>query len=80
MKIDLNSQEKSGLESRHKKARDSRESDRIKAVLLSSEGWSVFQISQALRKHESSILRHLTDFQKTQKLNPENGGSQSHLN
>ncbi|MCK5355244.1 MAG: IS630 family transposase [Methyloprofundus sp.] len=80
MKINLSSKEKTALESRHKKVRDSRESDRIKAVLLSSEGWSIFQISQALRKHESTILRHLTDFQKMQKLTPENGGSQGHLN
>lgn len=80
MKIILNSTDKKALELRHSKTRDVRESDRIKAVLLSSEGWSVSQISQALRKHETTILRHLTDFQKTQKLKPENGGSQSHLN
>lgn len=48
-------------------------------MLLSSEGWSIAQIAQALRKHESTISRHLLDFKSTQKLAPENGGSQSHL-
>jgi len=80
MKINLSPEAKQKLESRHKQVRDVRESDRIKAVLLSSEDWSVFQISQALRKHESTILRHLTDFKKSQKLTTKNGGSQSHLN
>lgn len=80
MKITLNPKDKKALELRHSKVRDVRESDRIKAVLLSSEDWSVSQIAQALRKHDTTILRHLTDFQKTQKLKPENGGSQSHLN
>jgi len=80
MKINLSHEVKQKLESRHKQVRDVRESDRIKAVLLSSEDGSVFQISQALRKHESTILHHLTDFKKSQKLTTKNGGSQSHLN
>jgi len=79
MRITLSLTDKKALELRHSKVRDVRESDRIKAVLLSSEDWSVSQISQALRKHETTILRHLSDFQKTQKLKPENGGSQSYL-
>ncbi|GAW87409.1 conserved hypothetical protein [Bathymodiolus platifrons methanotrophic gill symbiont] len=79
MKITLSSTDKKALELHHSKVRDVRESDRIKAVLLSSENWSVSQISQALRKHETTILRHLRDFQKTQKLKPENGGSKSYL-
>jgi ABC-type Fe2+-enterobactin transport system substrate-binding protein len=48
---------------------------RIKAILLSSEGWSITQIAQALRKHDSTISRHLMDFKNKQKLAPENGGS-----
>ncbi|AHI98744.1 helix-turn-helix domain-containing protein [Vibrio parahaemolyticus] len=53
--------------------------DRIKAVLLASEGWSQTMISQALRIHESTIARHLSDYVLSEKLNPENGGSQSRL-
>jgi transposase len=80
MKIILTPELKHTLEIRHSKVRDVRECDRIKAVLLNSEGWSITQIAQALRKHETTISRHLLDFQNSQKLAPENGGSQSHLN
>jgi len=37
-------------------------------------------IAQALRIDESTITCHLKDFVNNQKLNPENGGSQSYLN
>ena len=80
MKIILTSELKHALELRHSKVRDVHECDRIKAVLLNSEGWSITRIAQALRKHETTISRHLLDFQKSQKLAPKNGGSQSHLN
>ncbi|WP_081869765.1 helix-turn-helix domain-containing protein [Endozoicomonas numazuensis] len=56
--------------------------DRIKAVLLRSvrsEGWPIPSIAQALRKSESSINRHLDDYLQKEKLKPENGGSESHL-
>jgi len=58
-KMQLTSEVKRELESRHKKVRDGRGRDRIKAVLLSAEGWSTAKIAQALRKHESRIVRHL---------------------
>ena len=48
MQISLTYQEKLALESRHKKCSDKRECDRIKAILLSDEGWSTMMISQAL--------------------------------
>jgi len=79
MKITLTTEQKKALELRHSKVRDVHECDRIKAVLLSSEDWSIAQIAQALRKHDSTISRHLLDFESKQKLAPENGGSQSHL-
>ena len=78
-KITLTPQQNSALESRHKKTRDVRECDRIKAVLLSSEGWSVSSIAQALRKSEFTVNRHLNDYLQKDKLRPENGGSESHL-
>ena len=78
-KITLTPKQKLALESRHKKARDARECDRIKAVLLSSEGWSVKSIAQALRLSEHSISRHLNDYLKKEKLQPENGGSECRL-
>ncbi len=79
-KITLTDQQKIALESRHKTSRDSRECDRIKAVLLNSEGWSPSSIAQALRKSEETICHHLNDYLKKEKLRPENGGSNSRLN
>jgi hypothetical protein len=49
MKITLTSEQKKALELRHNKVRDVHECDRIKVILLSSEGWSITQIAQALR-------------------------------
>jgi DNA-binding IclR family transcriptional regulator len=57
-----------------------RECDQIKAVLLSSENGSVAQISQAIRKPESTITRYLLDLKNSQKLVPKKGDSRSHLN
>jgi len=79
-KINLTTEQKTALELRHKKARDSRESDRIKSVLLRSEGWTIKMISQALRNHEASVVRHLNDYIEEEKLRPTNGGSASYLN
>ncbi|WP_272166427.1 IS630 family transposase, partial [Vibrio diabolicus] len=79
MKITLTPQQKLQLEQMHDIERDSRVCDRIKAVLLASEGWSQMMISQALRIHESTVARHLSDYVLSEKLKPENGGSQSRL-
>ena len=79
MKITLTPQQKLQLEQMHDIERDSRVCDRIKAVLLASEGWSQTMISQALRIHESTVARHLSDYVLSEKLKPENGGSQSKL-
>lgn len=78
--ITLTQQQKLNLESRHKKCRDKRECDRIKAVLLCDEGWSSAMIAQALRKHEASIVRHFNEFIQNEKLTPESGGSDGYLN
>ena len=63
----------------HDSTRDDRVRDRIKAVLLTSEGWSSVMISQALRIHETTVVRHINDYLQSEKLKPENGGSQSRL-
>jgi transposase len=73
--IILSQTEKQDLELQHKRERDSRICDRIKAVLLSSEGWSQIHISQALRIRSETVRDHLRDFEKSKKLKPNNGGS-----
>ncbi|WP_413283639.1 IS630 family transposase [Vibrio sp. MA40-2] len=80
MKIELSNQKKKQLERMHDSARDGRVRNRIKAVLLASEDWSVSMISQALRIHQTTVTRHLNDYLQSEKLAPENGGSQSKLN
>ena len=77
--VTLTSEQKKELETRHDKSRDKRVCDRIKAVLLRSEGWSTPMIAQALRLHETSIIRHIDDYLSKNKLKPENGGSQPYL-
>ena len=75
----LTPDQKVDLEALHDASRDKCVCDRIKAVLLRSEGWSTKMIAQALRLHETSIVRHIDDYVKKEKLKPENGGSVSCL-
>jgi transposase len=75
----LSKNKKEELERLHRRERDSRVCDRIKAVLLRSEGWSNRSIAQALRLREETVAQHLSDWLETEKLKPENGGSESKL-
>lgn len=74
----LTPEEKAKLELKHQECDRGKERDRIKAVLLRSEGWTVPMISQALRLHQMTIIRHIQEY-KEGKLKNENGGSSSHL-
>lgn len=76
----LSEEQKKDLELRHRYEDDGRIRDRIKAVLLKSEGWKNKAIAQALRIHEETVRQHLTDWSTDEKLKPENGGSYSKLN
>ena len=73
MKITLTPQQKQQLEQMHDSNRDGRVRDRIKAVLLASERWSQVMISQALRIHDSTVTRHLSDCVLSEKLKPLGG-------
>ena len=55
LEIKLTFNEKQDLEKEHTESRDGRKRDRIKALLLHSEGWTIAKISQALRIHPTSI-------------------------
>lgn len=77
-RLHLEPEEKTALELHHQACENRKEGDRLKAVLLRSEGWTVPQISQALRLHQSTIIRHIEDYKKG-KLANESGGSNSHL-
>jgi transposase len=75
----LSDKKKQELELLHRYEGDRRVCDRIKAVLLKSEGWTNKTIAQALRIHEETVRQHLTDWITDEKLKPENGGSSSKL-
>lgn len=80
MKICITDEQKTELEHLHDTTRDGRVRDRIKTVLLASEGWSSAIIAQALRLHETTVNLHINDYVNTRKLKPENRGSASRLN
>ena len=78
-KIILTEQQKKELEALHRSERDGRVRDRVKAILLASEGWSTPKISQALRIHETSVKRYIENYQNKGKLKAQNGGSVGYL-
>ena len=79
MEFKLTKEQKEELELQHCYEGDGRVRDRIKAVLLKSEGWKNKNIAQALRIHEETVRQHLSEWLTDEKLKPENGGSWSKL-
>jgi transposase len=77
-RLHLEPEEKALLEAAHLHCENRKAGDRIKAILLRSEGWTVPQISQALRLHQSTVIRHVEEY-KLGKLKNQSGGSSSHL-
>jgi hypothetical protein len=70
-RIKLTTLEKKRVEHRHQQTNDGKEREY-------QSGITVPMIAQALRLHESTIIRHLNDYRES-KLKPENGGSESRL-
>ncbi len=79
MKITLTNEQKQELTIQHSTTRDGRVRDRIKAVIHASNGWSPEEIADALLIHESTVRQHIKDYLESNKLKPENGGSQGYL-
>ena len=77
-KFILTAEEKASLELQHLQCKEKKDSDRLKAVLLRSEEWTVPKISQALRVHQTTIIRHINEYHEG-KLKNESGGSASKL-
>lgn len=75
MKNFLTDAERDRLRAEHKKERDKRICDRIKAILLYDKGWTLHQIAEALLLSDDAIRQHLKDYRESQKLMPESGGS-----
>ncbi len=68
------------LRERHRKERDRRVADRIKAVILRDKGYSYEEIAEALLISDEAARQHVADYLREEKLAPENGGSEPHLN
>ena len=64
------------LKLQHKKERDKRVCDRIKAVLLRDKGWSNKQIAEVLLLDDETVRLHIDEYKSSCKLKPENGGSE----
>lgn len=79
MEKKLASKERERLIQRHRKERDGRVRDRIKAVLAYDDGYSYSEIARILLLDDETIRRHIDEYQREQKLKPANGGSESHL-
>ena len=80
MERSISPKERRELQKRHKRERDKRVSDRIKAVLAYDEGYSYEDVAQILLLDEGTIRRHIDSYFSKQKLKPDNGGGTSYLN
>lgn len=75
----LTESEREDLRLRHKRERDKRVCDRIKAVLMYDNGYSLEEIAKVLLLSHEGIRKHLIDYHSQNKLVTENGGSYSKL-
>ena len=75
----LSLKEREHLIQRHRKERDGRVRDRIKAVLAYDDGYSYSEIAKILLLDDETIRRHVDDYARENKLSVTNGGSESKL-
>jgi transposase len=75
----LTAHERDQLRLQHKRERDKRVCDRIKAILLYDEGWTPQQIAKVLLISDQAVREHVHDYQTSKKLHPESGGSEEKL-
>lgn len=71
----LTEQQRAQLKDQHKRERDGRVRDRIKAILLSDEGWTPQQIAKVLLISDQAVREHVQEYKASEKLKPESGGS-----
>lgn len=75
----LDDKERAKLKIQHKRGRDGRIRDRIKAVLLHDRGWSPQQIAEALLISDQAVRNHIEEYKTSFNLKPDNGGSEEKL-
>ena len=72
-------EERQRLIQKHRKERNRKVCDRIKAVLMHDDGYSYSEIARILLIDDETIRRHILDYFKKNKLKGESGGSVSQL-
>jgi transposase len=80
MKSFLTEAEHKKIREQHRAEKDRRTADRMKAVMLADKGWSFRRIAEALFLDEETISKHISEYQETEKLRIQTGGSKSKLN
>ena len=75
----LDDVERAQLKTQHKKERDKKICDRIKAMLFYDKGWSFQKIAEALLLTEQAVRQHVDEYKSSKKLKPEGGGSEEKL-
>ena len=63
-RVQRTDEEKEALEFRHHYCLDSKEIDRIQAVLLRLAGWTFPIFSQSLHIQETTMTRHINDYRE----------------
>ena len=71
----LTQKQRDELKSRHKKERDKRVCDRIKAILAYDDGLSYLEISRILLLDDETIRRYIKDYVEQSWLTPKHKGS-----
>jgi len=79
MSIQLSNEQRQKLLSRHRKERDSRTSDRIKAVLWYDEGKSYEEIAKLLFLSIEGVRKQVHEYFESEKISPASGGSEPKL-
>jgi len=79
MKNFLEENERAELEKQHRKERDGRIKDRMKAVLASDAGIAYEDIARILRVDVVTVRRFVEEYVKSKKIKPQNGGSNPKL-
>lgn len=79
MKDFLTPELRTSLKAMHRREKNRRVADRIKAVLLSDKGWTYRQIAEALLIDEQTISRHVEEYLADEKLTLSSGGSAGKL-
>ncbi len=72
-------EEKNKLIESHKSEKNRKKADRIKAVLLSNDGWSHRAIAKVLLLDEETISRHVNEYKEKKKLSNNSGGANNRL-